>query len=122
MRTFFLALAASILISFAGWTTAPAFAQKTDQPATPAKIDLNTATPEELAALPGVGAATAKKIIAGRPYKSIDDLKAAGLSEATIEKIRPLVEVKAHKPEKPVTDQPAGKVDLNTATSEELEA
>jgi DNA uptake protein ComE-like DNA-binding protein len=37
-------------------------------------LDLNSATKEELAALPGVGDVTADKIIAGRPYKMKSDL------------------------------------------------
>lgn len=60
-----------------------------------APLDLNSASEADLIALPGVGAATAKKIIAGRPYTSIDDLKKAGVSAATLTKIAPLVTVKA---------------------------
>ena len=55
------------------------------------KVDINTATQAELEALPGVGEATAKKIIAGRPYSSVKDLSRAGVSDATITKISPLV-------------------------------
>jgi hypothetical protein len=62
---------------------------------TAAKVDLNSASQSELDKLPGVGPATAKKIIAGRPYNSVDDLARAGVSAGTVSKIRPLVAVHA---------------------------
>ena len=66
-------------------------------PASPQKsgaaVDLNSASEKDLEELPGVGAATAKKIIAGRPYSSVDGLAKAGVSAATVKKITPLVTV-----------------------------
>jgi competence protein ComEA len=59
------------------------------------KADLNTATQKELEDIKGVGPATAKKIIANRPYKSIDELKKAGLSDKQIKSIGPSVTVGA---------------------------
>ena len=37
-------------------------------------LDINSATAEELDALPGIGKAYSAKIIAGRPYKGKDEL------------------------------------------------
>jgi len=58
-----------------------------------AKVDLNTASQAALEALPGVGPATARQIIAGRPYTSVADLSKAGVPASTIEEITPLVKV-----------------------------
>ncbi len=57
-------------------------------------VNINTATTLELENLPGVGPVTAGKIIAGRPYVTVDELvikKAVGRS--IYEKISPLVTV-----------------------------
>ncbi len=56
-------------------------------------VDLNSASEKDLEALPGVGPATAKKIVAGRPYKSADELKKAGLNNKVVESLKPLVTV-----------------------------
>lgn len=56
-------------------------------------VDLNSANREQLESLPGIGPETAKAIIAGRPYASVDDLdKVKGIGPATIEKLRERVE------------------------------
>lgn len=53
-----------------------------------AKADINTSSEADLEAVNGIGPATAKKIIANRPYASVDDLKKAGLTTAKIDKLR----------------------------------
>jgi DNA uptake protein ComE-like DNA-binding protein len=123
--------------------TAPVMAApaKAAPPAGP--VDLNTATQAQLESLPGVGPATAKKIIAARPYTSVKDLSKAGLSDKGIQKLTPLVTVSgapaapappaapaapaapAPKPGKAAAAKaatPAGPVDLNTGTQAQLEA
>ena len=73
-----------------------AAAGKSAQSKAPASaVNLNTASQADLEALPGVGPATAKKIIAGRPYASVADLAKAGVPKNTIEKITPMVTVSA---------------------------
>jgi hypothetical protein len=69
------------------------------------KVDLNTSSEQELDALPEVGPATAKKIIAARPYSSVDELSKAGLPARTIKKISPLVTVSGEPPASAKTSQ-----------------
>lgn len=53
------------------------------------KININKATIDELDSLPGIGPSYAQKIIDGRPYKTIEDIKnVKGIGDATFEKIK----------------------------------
>jgi competence protein ComEA len=54
------------------------------------KMDPNTAARDELMKLPGVGEVTANRIISGRPYKTLADLRnVEGLGSKTLEKLTP---------------------------------
>src|SRR6266404_3107234 len=72
-------------------------------------VALNTATSEELQQVPGIGPATAEKILQMRksygPFKSVDDLLAIrGLGAKRLEKMRKYLT--AGKPNKPAPQPP----------------
>jgi competence protein ComEA len=78
--------------------TTKAKEQKAAEPGPGAPVDLNTADQKALEALPGVSPATAKKIIAARPFKSVDDLsKVKGMSKAKLEALKDKVIVGQEK-------------------------
>lgn len=59
-------------------------------------VDLNTATPDELETLPGVGPALARRIVEFRqrhgPFATVDDLvEVPGVGPRTLERLRPMV-------------------------------
>lgn len=55
-------------------------------------ININTSSSSELDKLPGVGAVTAEKIIAGRPYSSVDELLSRKIVGSSVySKIKDLV-------------------------------
>lgn len=56
------------------------------------RLDLNTATSEQIEALPGVGPALSARILAGRPYRTLADLDAVkGVGPSLLGKLAPVV-------------------------------
>jgi competence protein ComEA len=82
------AIAVAVALLFATSTiTAAAAAQATSKKTE--KLDINTATEDQLTELPGIGDAYAKKIVAGRPYKAKDELvEKKVIPKSTYTKIR----------------------------------
>jgi competence ComEA-like helix-hairpin-helix protein len=55
-------------------------------------VNINTATAAELEALPGIGRVIARRVIEGRPYRSVDDLdRVKGIGRKRLEEIRPFI-------------------------------
>jgi competence protein ComEA len=55
-------------------------------------LNVNTATAAEPEALPGIGPVIARRIIEGRPYRSVERLEPVkGIGPKRLEEIRPLV-------------------------------
>ena len=89
----FTLLITAVLILGVGATQANAAKKIEAQKSISSPVDINSATQKELEAIKGVGPATAKKIIAGRPYKSVDELSKAGISAKAVDALKSFVTV-----------------------------
>lgn len=81
-------------VSVAG--AAAASDQRDAEPGASGLIDVNRASAAELVALPGVGEATAEKIVADReangPFKTVEDLKrVSGIGDKKLEALRDMI-------------------------------
>ncbi len=106
--TFIVTILAAALTVAATASAAPQ-AKKTGAAATAsaaAPVNLNTATQAQLETLPGVGAASAKRILEYRQkngsFKKIEELmNVKGIGEKSFLKLKPLITVGAEKADKP---------------------
>ncbi len=67
-----------------------------------APVDINRATADELTVVPGIGKATAERIVAFRdehgPFKRTEDLlKIRGIGEKSFQKLRPYLVIRKKK-------------------------
>ena len=109
MRLIKLLIAAIFAVTLIGssptWVQAAETKDKTATPTetkkAPAKkepLDINTASADELKALPGIGDAYAKKIAENRPYKRKDELvKKKVIPQATYDKVKDQIIAKQPK-------------------------
>jgi len=107
----FLSLGVLLSLCLVLFLPALAAANKKKPPVKP--VNINTATSEELQQVPGIGPATAQKILQMRksygPFKSVDDLLAIrGLGQKRLDKMRKYLTV--GKASAPKTETPATKL------------
>ena len=72
--------------------TPPPIESDSSRPGPTGPVNVNTSSQTQLESLPGIGPALAQRIMAHRPYESVEDLlDVPGIGPATLENLRPLV-------------------------------
>lgn len=118
-----LIVTAAVLGSVAGFTEAGQRAKR--KPAKIRLLNINTAAEAQLAAVKGLTPDLAKKIIAARYFRSVDELAKTGLTKPQIDAVRPFLTVGggAGKWRKPAYRlAPGEKVNINSAELKVIEA
>jgi DNA uptake protein ComE-like DNA-binding protein len=88
----------AVVTTFSVAQTAPKPTPKAAATASAALLDINTATPTQLKALPGIGDAYSDRIINGRPYAAKNQLVSRGIiPQATYDKIKDSIIAKQKK-------------------------
>ncbi len=82
----------------AGQASSKASSAATEATKVADKLDINTATPDQLKALPGIGDAYSQKIVDGRPYRTkLDLVNKKIIPKATYDKIKDMIIAKQPK-------------------------
>jgi DNA uptake protein ComE-like DNA-binding protein len=58
-----------------------------DNPRFYPKVNVNTASVQELVAIPHIGPSAAQRIVAVRPFRDLDDLARAGFGEGQLKRV-----------------------------------
>jgi competence ComEA-like helix-hairpin-helix protein len=90
------------------------------------RVDINNAPRETIETLPGVGPKLAQEIIAGRPFKTIDELdRVKGIGPKKLEQLRPRVMVAPMRADAQIAEHSKTnevvRVNINTASQADLE-
>ena len=111
-------------ISVEGFLTTAPTTTDAGSTSTDGRLNINTATAEQLQTLPGIGPVTAENIIAFRqqygPFLSVEELlDVDNIGPKTLADIIDLITVSEGSA--PPAHDPAEKVNINTATAEQLQ-
>jgi competence protein ComEA len=98
LATILVFLGLAVAASYAAQKKTPPAKSTAPAASSASLVDINSATADQLDALPGIGAAYSKKIIDGRPYRVKTDLvRKKIIPQATYDKIKDMIIAKQPK-------------------------